>query len=422
MNTLRSRISSLDPSHVDLAIGMVLSVLVCLQIWGFSQLRPGFVPLDRSTGAIEAPMRDRVADGPFHGGRPQVDPGIEPYIFAAAAFLPLALRRRLPWLALGITFPSALVYTINPWPPAIVILGPAIAMYSLAAASARRRILVVAGPVIGLVALIALITFSTNLRWAMEAIMVFALLATAALLGETTRNRRAYIAQVEERAVEAERTREQEASRRVDEERIRIAREVHDIVAHTLSIVTVQAGAAEMLLPDQPEKARESVMNIRKAGKQAMGELRSLLDLLRTSEPEACLAPQGDLGQISVLVHSVREAGVFVDVDVRGDLSIVPTAVSVSAYRIVQEALTNVVRHAEVKHAVVRLEITDHDLTVEVTDEGKGLSGTAADDTGGHGVRGMLERTEAHGGTFAMGPFAEGGVQVQATIPFERRA
>ena len=224
----------------------------------------------------------------------------------------------MPWLALVLSGIAAAVYQVLPFPPAFTVLGPMIALYSLAAYAKRRTTALMALLVAGIFVSVPVFAFSFGVRWVAEVVGSFMLLAAAALLGDTTRSRREYVAEVEARAEEAERTREEEALRRVDEERMRIAREVHDVVAHSLSIVTVQAAAAEAVLDTDPAQARESMGHIRETSREALGELRSMLDVLRTGEAESPLAPAADLTQLERLVAGVREAGLAVDLTIGG--------------------------------------------------------------------------------------------------------
>jgi signal transduction histidine kinase len=298
-----------------------------------------------------------------------------------------------------------------------------VAIYSLAAFSTKRHSGFVALFVAGMIAAVPLIAFSSD-RWIAQAVGTFALIAAAMLLGEAARNRRAYIAEVEQRAFEAERTREEEALRRVDEERIRIAREVHDIVAHSLSIVTVQASAATTLLDTDPERARESIDHIRTTSKEALGELRSMLDVLRTGDGSVPMAPTADITEVERLVRPVRDSGLAVDLTVHGDLAAVPAFASVSAYRIVQEALTNTVRHAEATSVSVALAVVAGRLEIEIIDDGHGSGESTVEsaEADGHGLRGMRERIDALGGTLVAGPAAAGGFRVYAAIPLSRSA
>lgn len=402
--SLKSRIDSLDPQWVDIAIALMLAVLVCAQIYGFTNLR-------QPPPGMENVIR-------FQREAPEMSPDFLVYALASAAFLPLAFRRSVPWLALTLSSAAALAYQLLPTPPAFVTLGPMIAIYTLAAYSSRRRTGLIALLVAGIVLAVPVSAFSGDIRWVADSVSTFAVLAAAALLGEAERNRRSYIAEVEQRALDAERTREEEALRRVDEERIRIAREVHDIVAHSLSIVTVQASAASTLITTDPERASESLEHVRTTAKQALAELRSMLDVLRTGEGDAPLAPAADLARLEALVAPVREAGLKVALEITGDLAAVPAYASVSAYRIVQEALTNTVRHAEAGCVWVRIEAQPE--TLELRIENDGTTPAPASLSGGHGIEGMRERVEALGGAFEIGARPAGGLTVTVSIPLKR--
>ncbi len=406
LNTIRQRLARTDPVVLDMVLALGLAVLVCVQIWLVSQGRPGRLPMPPNARFV----------GFGRGG-----PDFFSYALAASVFLPLALRRSLPWLSLLLAGMAAVAYQLLPNPPAFVILGPMIALYSLAAYSSRRHAGLLALLVAGVIFAVPVFAFSSSIRWVAELVGSFVLVAASALLGEAERNRREYIAEVEGRAAEAERSREEEALRRVDEERIRIAREVHDIVAHSLSIVTVQAGAAEALLAaGDATSARESVANVRATGKQALAELRSMLDVLRTGEGNLPLGPANDISDAARLVEPLRDSGLDVRLELTGDLGAVPAYASVSAYRIVQEALTNIMRHAHASHARVRVDAGPHELVIEVTDDGRGPAASAPAEAPGHGIRGMRERVDALGGVFSAEAGTTGGFRVYASIPVSR--
>lgn len=406
VKSLRQKWRALDPLVADAALAVGLTLIVCAVAYAVTTIRPGNAPALPNLHPF-IPERDRP-------------PMLLVYALIAGTFLPLALRRKVPWAALLISGASAIVYqTIRDMPPVPLTFGPMLAMYSFASRSQRRHAGVMALLAAGLGVAVPVFAFSSSVRWVAETVGTFVLLAAAALLGEAERNRHAYIAEVEMRAAEAERNREEEAHRRVDEERIRIAREVHDIVAHSLSIVTVQASAAAAVLDRDPEQARQSIEHVRATSKQALSELRSMLDVLRTGEGDAPLAPAADVTQVEGLVRPVREAGVRVELDTYGDLSTVPAFASVSAYRIVQEALTNVVRHASATTVRVSLALTGSQLVVEIVDDGPGPAQAYAGKPG-HGLRGMRERVEALGGAFQAGPGAGRGFRVFASIPVNR--
>lgn len=407
---IRDRIRNADPVVVDTAIALGLMALSWLIVWLFSHERPFGMDLP-------APPNFPVEHG--LGRRPPSYTSA--YILSALAFLPLALRRKVPWLALVLTSASAVAFQFVRMPLVPVILGPMLALYTLMLSSRRRCASLIAVLAAGVVLAVPIFAFSSSVRWVAELVGAFVMLTAAALFGMSERNRREYVAEVERRAAEAERTREEEALRRLDEERIRIAREVHDIVAHSLSIVTVQAGAAAALLPEHPDGARESIENVRATGKQALSELRSMLDVLRTGEGELPFEPEADLGRIEALVAGIRDTGLEVDLVTSGDLAATPAYASVSAYRIVQEALTNVVRHAHASAVRVTVDVAADTLKLFVADDGPGGDATSDGDSG-HGLRGMRERVEALGGRFSAGPGEAGGFTVTAAIPLKRSA
>jgi signal transduction histidine kinase len=218
------------------------------------------------------------------------------------------------------------------------------------------------------------------------------------------------------RAAEA-RARELELERReaVAAERSRIARELHDVIAHSVSVMTVQAGAAEEMLRVDPARALEPVRAVQATGRQALVEMKRLVGVLREGDDELGLAPQPGLADVERLVAQVREAGLGVELRIEGSPRPLPLGVDLSAYRVVQEALTNALKHARGAAAVVTIRYGEHDLTVEVTDDGTPVE-TAA---GGHGLVGMRERVGIFGGTFDAGPRETGGFAVRALLPLE---
>jgi signal transduction histidine kinase len=368
-------------------------------------------------------------------GRP---PAAEPWAYAllAACFIPLVARRRWPLAVLAATTALAALLELLPAPPSMALLAVLLAVYTVGARYDRRTLLV-ATCASGAVMLAAkLIPRGGGVFWA-DAVPVTALIVAAAMVGDATRNRRAYIAEVERRAIEAERSREEEAARRVDEERLRIARELHDITAHSLSVIAVQSGAAEHVLDDDPEAARRALRTIRDTSKNALTELRATLGVLRAAGDEAApLAPTPGLVRVGELIEPLEAAGFRVTLALAGPVAEIPATVDASAYRVVQEALTNVMRHAGAPCAVdVSIEVASDELRLVVTDEGSGLHDGDAepvpaedpDDrpartgSGGHGIVGMRERVRALGGSFGASPRPGGGFAVTATIPLGTR-
>jgi signal transduction histidine kinase len=203
------------------------------------------------------------------------------------------------------------------------------------------------------------------------------------------------------------------ARRQAGEERLRIARELHDVLAHDISLINVQAGVALHLIDERPEQAREALAAIKHASKDALGELRSVLDALRAEGP-APRTPTAGLARLDELVTGAATAGLRVETAVEGDAEPLPAALDLAAFRIVQEAVTNVIRHADTAHAAVRLSYGEDALEVEVCDEGRG--GTA--NGHGNGLAGMAERAAALGGTLDAGPRPGGGFRVHARLPW----
>lgn len=211
---------------------------------------------------------------------------------------------------------------------------------------------------------------------------------------------------------------EHEAEIAVSAERARIARELHDLIAHTVSVIGLQAGAAERVLSRDPERAREQLESIQDRARESVLELRRLLGILREGEEQPELAPQPRLAALAPLLDRVRGAGLEVALRVEGDPAPLPPSVELSAYRIVQEALTNVLKHADATHVDVLLRYSGRSLEIEVADNGAG----ADTNTPGHGLIGMRERAALYGGTLSSGRSANGGFFVAAELPLEGTA
>jgi len=230
------------------------------------------------------------------------------------------------------------------------------------------------------------------------------------LLGESARTRRAYVA-------ELEREREDHARRAAEEERIRIARELHDAVAHHVSVIAVQAGAAHSTAAERPERALETLGLIERTARTTLSELRTLLGVLRADDgqpPLVPLRPHASLTELDELVARAQSAGIGVDMEVRGDPGELDALVELGAYRVLQEALTNVVKHAPGSHAELLVDYGEEELTVRVTDDGPGCDEAPR---GGHGLLGMRERVELTGGTLRAGTMLGGGFRVEARLP-----
>ncbi|MEU8543996.1 sensor histidine kinase [Streptomyces sp. NPDC048717] len=250
--------------------------------------------------------------------------------------------------------------------------------------------------------------------------------ALAWVLGDSLRTRRAYFAQLEERAARLEREREAQAKVAVAAERARIARELHDVVAHNVSVMVVQADGAAYVMDTSPETAKQALETIAGTGRQALAEMRRLLGILRTGEHQEAgeYVPQPDVRQIEDLVEQVRGTGLVVDFKVEGTPRPLPSGVELTAYRIVQEALTNTRKHGGPDvGASVRLLYFDDGLGLLVEDDGRGAPQEMYEDGGadgrGHGLIGMRERVGMVGGTLDAGPRSGGGFRISALLPLK---
>jgi signal transduction histidine kinase len=296
-----------------------------------------------------------------------------------------------------------------------------IAVYTLAQVEGRRRSVLLA-----LLAGVALALTRGLLQyrgWSDARTAVEPAVALAALfLGWAVSSRRAYIAEIEARAAQAERTREEEARRQVDAERMRIARELHDVLAHGIATISVQAGVAAHVLHERPEHAAEALRTIKATSKEALRELRGILGVLRDADEIEPREPTPGLSQLDRLVDVTSQAGVPTQVTISGHRRPLPATVDLAAYRIVQESLTNVLRHAGGASALVAISYADDAMTISVDDDGGGRTGMLASTNGygkapGHGILGMRERAHALGGELQAGPRPGGGFRVSARLP-----
>ena len=344
-------------------------------------------------------------------------------VIIAIACSALIFRKRAPWSVLIATTLCAALYTVMPLNPVFIVITPLIAIYNVTSSSAKNTRWVIIFIISALALCLFALTYATS-RWAIELVGFTLLLAAGALFGSVRRSDLAYIHEAEERALEAERTREQEAQKRVEIERVAIAREVHDIVAHSISIIAIQSAAADTLIDSQPQAAHEAVNNIRETSKQALTELRGMINVLRNDATNLTpLAPIASLPAVEEIVERVRAAGIDVHVN-NNTNEFLPAPVSVSAYRIIQEALTNILRHSNAKTVEIRIEQGPHELRLEIKDDG--VYDPSDVNRQGHGLQGMRERCEALGGAFetsSLEASSAGTVQgftIHATLPLSR--
>jgi signal transduction histidine kinase len=362
------------------------------------------------------------------GSRPLTDLGDLGYGLLIVSGLALAFRRRWPVpVFITAALASLMYYTID-FSDGPSSIGLYIALYSLAAYGDGRRSLAIAGGGITVLAtgwLIAAadIEVRAALGWVFFRI---AAAVMAAALGESVRSRRAVATEALERARQAERTREEVARSRVDAERLRIAREVHDTVAHAIAIINVQAGVTAYLLDKRPEGAREALVTIEQTSAQALHEMRAVLRVLRDSDNGR--VPHPGLAQVDELAAMAREAGLDIKLEVGSAATALPSAVDHTAYRILQESVTNVIRHVGPTGVTIALDYGTDALEVRVSDEGardaSGDRGTVNGDSAepGRGIVGMRERCGLLGGELTAGPRPSGGFEVRARLPLASAA
>ena len=328
---------------------------------------------------------------------------------AMTAVLLLRLRVPLVTLALaaaGLTVVTAASPVANNDPMTLVIMT-LVAIYSVGAHTRGRSLLAGTVLVLGVIGL-AVVQDGGSLN--VSGFLFFGFLVGGPFLaGLAIRIRR-------ERERLLVRERDERARTAVAEERARIARELHDVVAHAVSVIVVQARGGRRMLAADPEEARAAFDTIEETGHQALTEMRRLLGLLRADDESLALAPQPSLAQLDRLVLQVRDAGLPVEVEVVGEPRELPPGVDVSAYRIVQEALTNALRHAGPARAHVRVRYAEDGVELEITDDG---AGGANGSGGGHGLVGIRERVAVYGGELRAGPRAEGGYVLRARLPFD---
>jgi signal transduction histidine kinase len=324
--------------------------------------------------------------------------------------LPLAWRRRVPLAVVAVVMGALAVQSVldsSEQPPQTPFLALVVAVYSVAAYTDRKPALIGGG-----ISLVVILLSEPG-----DFIVAGPLYTGVWLAGRLYRDRQRLAAALQSRTVALEREQEETARLAIAEERARIARELHDVVAHSVSVMVVQAGAERLALGPGQDSTRETLVSIEKTGRQALGEMRRLLGMLRRDDEELALAPLPSLDHLDSLVAHVREAGLPVELHVEGTRQTLPAGVDISAYRIVQEALTNALRHAGPARARVVVRYGDAEVEVEVADDGHGPQEANG---GGHGLVGMRERVTLYGGELQACLREGGGYAVRARLPFDR--
>ncbi|MFF0724363.1 sensor histidine kinase [Streptomyces sp. NPDC004134] len=340
------------------------------------------------------------------------------WLLLGVSLLALVWRRRWPVPVAAVTGAACAGWALHGHLGELLNLPVIVSLYTVAVTGGRWRTLVTALLAAGLSGAVALQVGreEANPQGAPVLEMVWPLVPL--LLGVVVRTRRQLLAEYADRAERAEADREREAARRVHGERVRIARELHDVVAHTVTAMTVQAGVALDTLDARPELARQAMRQVRDSGREAVRELRATVTVLRDSDVEP-VGPAPELGELPELVGRFAGSGVEVVLRREGTEAGVPPLVGLAAYRIVQEALTNVIKHAGAARAAVSVRRAGGRLAVEVVDDGRG---PGAEPGEGFGLVGMRERAVAVGGTIEYGPEPEGGFAVRAWLPVEQSA
>ncbi|MGH2735653.1 MAG: sensor histidine kinase [Actinomycetota bacterium] len=363
--------------------------------------------------------------------QPQAQPlDVLGYLLLLVGPAALWFRRSYPATVLGVVLVSIVAYVMLDYPKGPVFLSFIVAVFT--AVMRGRR--VAAWTSFG-VAYAAFLFFSYYVAdeapAGAEVAGAAAWMLVIITVAEVARTRR-------ERFMEASRTRAEETRRRDSEERLRIAQDLHDVLAHNISLINVQAGVALHLMDERPEQARTALAAIKQASNEALGELRSVLDILRKGDEQPPRSPAARLADLDDLVERTRAAGLEVTTEIEGAPRSLSTGVDQAAFRIVQESLTNVVRHAGRAHASVLLSYGERELVVQVEDDGAGRprpdgreeqgrprpdgqeergTNAAAASGGGRGIAGMSERAAALGGRLEAGPRAGGGFRVRAVLP-----
>jgi signal transduction histidine kinase len=330
------------------------------------------------------------------------------------ACLSLVFLRTHPLLVLGITTTAYCIYTLSEASKSPIGVAMGCAVVGVVVSYERRRQLL---PLI-LVTVATATCTTIAVRWNLwENVSVLVLIGLGVAIGEAIRNRRAYLAEIQDRIQRAEQSREEEADRRVMEERIRIAHELHDVIAHHIALMNVQAGVAAHMLREQPEESERALALVREGGRTVLQELTVLLGVLRkTGDSSTPTSPSPSLDQVGTLIDSFAAAGLQVEWQQAEAEEALPELIGLTAYRVLQESLTNVVKHTTGAKVTVRICRSPAVLDLDVTNT-PGSPGPTGRVGTGHGLIGMRERVATVGGTVTAGPTPEGGFRVHAVLP-----
>jgi signal transduction histidine kinase len=381
---LSQRFRDLNPGVLDAWIGTAFTVFGLVGL--FSESGPA--------GAYRTP--DAVA-----------------VLLALLASLPYFARRRAPVTVLALNIVAICALGLIGYPFNVQAQMVLVGIYTVGSHSEKRARAV--GIVAVAAGLLAAAVFGFPNSTGADLVLTGAIYTGAYLSGSTVRNRRLYFGELEARAAELERERDAEAKRAVADERLHIAQELHDVVAHSMGVIAVQAGVGAHVIDQDPTEAKRSLEAIADTSRSTLREIRRILGVLR-NDGAAGYQPAPGLADLDRLVGDFEDAGLPVTVAVQGAPDGLPPGVDLTAYRIVQEALTNALKHAGPARASVTVHYQPGEVRLSVTDDGRGVNGTTSD--GGHGLLGMRERVGVYGGSLEAGPKTGGGFRVAAALPY----
>jgi signal transduction histidine kinase len=332
---------------------------------------------------------------------------------AAVLVAALAVRRRAPLVTVVATNAITMAWFLIGYPGRLLTLGPLIACYTVAARRGWRW--GAAGGLLTVAFTAVTVRVALNGEWLSDQVYNAVMLEVATVaLGAAVHSHRAYAAGAREQAERIAEARAEQARRRAAEQRLEIARELHDVFGHTMAAISVQAGVAVHVMRRRPEQAAEALTTIKQISDEGLAEVQTLLGVLRGAGNGGT---PGGLGRLDSLLDVARAAGIRANLTVRGDRRALPPAVDLAAFRIVQESLTNVRRHANAETVCVELTYHPDNLDITVRDNGSSAGPSGSTPAGGNGIRGMLGRATALGGALTAGPGAGGGFEVRCWLP-----
>jgi signal transduction histidine kinase len=394
------RLRSFNPLAVDTFLAVIFTVIGVVTVYG------------------EAGDEQRMARG-------FTEPSALVVITVLVTCAPIAVRRRLPLAALLISALGIFVHFLVGWPEGALPLAVLFLTFTVAVWSPLRTAIVGLAAVVATIVVLGLTdtpSFDTGV-----VLTELVLFAAAWAIGVAVRNWRAATAALVREADKRAEAERESSARVLAEERLRIAQELHDVVAHSMSVIAVQAGVGAHVVDERPEQAKSALEAISTTSRGTLNEMRRLLGVLRDDDGVRSYVPAYGLADLPSLVEDVRAAGVPVTLHIEGTADSIHAGVELSAYRVVQEALTNVIKHAGKPTRVdVTVRRLPGSLTVEVTDDGRGLAARSPDvrtdgssaNGSGHGLVGMRERAELWGGELSVGPATGGGYRVKALFPY----